>query len=297
MFDTLILTESRYLHPDESDWYTSQVHLEDGLVMDALQRQGLNVARRDWADPDQDWGQTRSVLFRTTWDYFDRYAAFSPWLDHVESCTRLLNESALIRWNIDKHYLGDLARAGINVVPTVYVEPGDRRSLTEVVAGLDWDELILKPAVSGAARHTYRFHADRAGEHEAAFGELIRHESMMLQPFQRGVLEQGELSLMVIDGKVTHAIRKTPKAGDFRVQDDHGGSVHPHQPSAEECAFAEAAVRAVPFDVLYARVDTIRDNAGRLAIMELEMIEPELFFRFAPAAADALAAGLVRRLG
>ena len=264
--------------------------------MQALERQGLRVTRRDWADPAHGWQDTRSVLFRTTWDYFHRFGEFSPWLDQVSRNARLFNEAALIRWNLDKHYLGDLARAGVNVVPTAYVERGDPRSLAHVVAETGWDELILKPAISGAARHTYRFSADEAAVHECTFGELVEQEAMMLQPFQHQVLEQGETSLMVLDGHVTHAIRKTPKSGDFRVQDDWGGTVHPHVPSAEETAFAEAAVRAVPFDVLYARVDAIRDNSGRLAIMELEMIEPELFFRFAPAAADVLAAGLARRL-
>ena len=296
MYDVAVLTESRYLAANEADWYTRQVHAEDGLVMQALERQGLRVTRRDWADPAHDWQDTRSVLFRTTWDYFHRFGEFSPWLDQVSRNARLFNEAALIRWNLDKHYLGDLARAGVNVVPTAYVERGDPRSLAHVVAETGWDELILKPAISGAARHTYRFSADEAAVHECTFGELVEQEAMMLQPFQHQVLEQGETSLMVLDGHVTHAIRKTPKSGDFRVQDDWGGTVHPHVPSAEETAFAEAAVRAVPFDVLYARVDAIRDNSGRLAIMELEMIEPELFFRFAPAAADVLAAGLARRL-
>lgn len=296
MYDVAVLTESRYLAANEADWYTRQVHAEDGLVMQALERQGLRVTRRDWADPAHDWQDTRSVLFRTTWDYFHRFGEFSPWLDQVSRSARLFNEAALIRWNLDKHYLGDLARAGVNVVPTAYVERGDPRSLAHVVAKTGWDELILKPAISGAARHTYRFSADEAAVHECTFGELVEQEAMMLQPFQHQVLEQGETSLMVLDGRVTHAIRKTPKPGDFRVQDDWGGTVHPHEPSAEETAFAEAAVRAVPFDVLYARVDAIRDNRGRLAIMELEMIEPELFFRFAPAAADVLAAGLARRL-
>lgn len=296
MYDVAVLTESRYLAANETDWYTRQVHAEDGLVMQALERQGLRVIRRDWADPAHGWQDTRSVLFRTTWDYFHRFGEFSPWLDQVSRNARLFNEAALIRWNLDKHYLGDLARAGVNVVPTAYVERGDPRSLAHVVAETGWDELILKPAISGAARHTYRFSADEAAVHECTFGELVEQEAMMLQPFQHQVLEQGETSLMVLDGHVTHAIRKTPKSGDFRVQDDWGGTVHPHEPSAEETAFAEAAVRSVPFDVLYARVDAIRDNSGRLAIMELEMIEPELFFRFAPAAADVLAAGLARRL-
>lgn len=234
MYDVAVLTESRYLAANEADWYTRQVHAEDGLVMQALERQGLRVTRRDWADPAHGWQDTRSVLFRTTWDYFHRFGEFSPWLDQVSRNARLFNEAALIRWNLDKHYLGDLARAGVNVVPTAYVERGDPRSLAHVVAETGWDELILKPAISGAARHTYRFSADEAAVHECTFGELVEQEAMMLQPFQHQVLEQGETSLMVLDGRVTHAIRKTPKSGDFRVQDDWGGTVHPHEPAPKK---------------------------------------------------------------
>ena len=178
MYDVAVLTESRYLAANEADWYTRQVHAEDGLVMQALERQGLRVTRRDWADPAHGWQDTRSVLFRTTWDYFHRFGEFSPWLDQVSRNARLFNEAALIRWNLDKHYLGDLARAGVNVVPTAYVERGDPRSLAHVVAETGWDELILKPAISGAARHTYRFSADEAAVHRAlyiaaGFGQVV----------------------------------------------------------------------------------------------------------------------------
>jgi glutathione synthase/RimK-type ligase-like ATP-grasp enzyme len=122
-------------------------------------------------------------------------------------------------------------------------------------------------------------------ELECIFAELVQ-QALLLQPFQHAILSEGEISLMVIDGQFSHAIRKTPQAGDFRVQDDHGGSVHAHRHYVEQ-QFAEQAVAAVPFDVLYARVDIIRDNTGKLAIMELEMIEPELFFRYQPEAADS----------
>ncbi|RXZ43569.1 ATP-grasp domain-containing protein [Crenobacter cavernae] len=296
LYDAVVLTEGRYLAADETCWYTRQVHQEDNLVADALRRRGLKVARLDWADPDFDWSQTRSAVFRTTWDYFHRFAEFAPWLARAGRETRFFNEAALIHWNIDKHYLGQLADAGINIVPTRFIEVGDARTLAEQVADSGWDDAILKPTISGGARHTYRLKPEDTAAHEATFAELVAAEALMLQPFQRQILDAGELSLMVIDGRVTHAIRKTARAGDFRVQDDWGGTVHDYTPSAEEIAFAEAAVAAVPFDVLYARVDAVRDNDGRLALMELEMVEPELFFRFHPEAADALACGLARRL-
>jgi len=294
--DVVVLTDARWVALDEQDWYSRQVHHEDGLVVDALRRQGLRVSRHAWDDASVDWRDVGALLFRTTWDYFDRFGEFSPWLDRVGAETTLYNEAGLLRWNIDKHYLAVLREAGINIVPTRYLEINEPRTLAQAVADTGWSELILKPAVSGSARHTYRFAAADAAQHECVYAELIQQEALMLQPFQQQIVDQGELSLMVIDGAVTHAIRKTARADDFRVQDDHGGTVHRYEASAEEVAFAEAAVAAVPFDVLYARVDLIRDNDGRLAIMELEMIEPELFFRFNPAAADRLAAGLKRRM-
>ena len=296
LFDVALLTKQSLLESDEGDWYKQQVHLEDGLVVSALEKQGLRVTRIAWDDAGFDWRQTRSLLFRTTWDYFERFSEFSPWLDQVSRQSRLFNSAELIKWNIDKHYLSTLAEKGLNTVVTHYIERGDPRTLSQCLQQTGWEDAILKPAISGSARHTYRLNMACCQELECRFAELIQREGMLLQPFQQQIQQQGELSLMVIDGRFSHAIRKTAKPGDFRVQDDHGGSVHAHQASQEEKDFAEAAVAILPFDVLYARVDIIRDNHGQLAIMELEMIEPELFFRFRPEAADDLAAGLARRL-
>ena len=295
-FDVAVLTDSRLLPPDDEDWYRQQVHLEDGMVLTALQRQGLRARRLAWDDPGVTWSDARSALFRSTWDYFERLPTFNSWLERCAKQTRLFNDISLIRWNLDKRYLSQLQQSAVHTVDTHYIEKGAPQTLRQQLDDQGWDDAILKPAVSGAARHTYRIELAAAKSLECLYAELIQQEAMLLQPMQRNVLTHGELSLIVIDGRFSHAIRKTPKPGDFRVQDDHGGQVAAHQASAAEIAFAEAAVRAVPFDVLYARVDMIYDNHERLAIMELEMIEPELFFRFRPQAADELAAALARRL-
>lgn len=295
-FDVVILTEDRYARPDLDDWYQAQIAREDGLVADALQALGLAVARRSWSDPDMDWGSSRSLLFRSTWDYFDRFAEFSPWLRTVSAQTRLFNDAGLLRWNVDKHYLADLAARGVAIVPTRFVACGEAATLATIMAAQGWDEIVFKPVVSGAARLTYR--ADRASlaEHEPVFARCLAQEAMMVQRFEPGILADGELSLIVIDGRSTHAIRKTARAGDFRVQDDHGGTVHAHAPSADERAFAEAAVAACPSLPLYARVDFVRDGGGGFRLMELELVEPELFFRFHPPAAAVLAAALAEKL-
>jgi glutathione synthase/RimK-type ligase-like ATP-grasp enzyme len=249
-----------------------------------------------WSNAEFDWSIPVAAIFRSTWDYFDRFAEFSTWLDRVAPVMRLFNSSELIRWNWDKHYLSDLQRKGICIPPTIFLEKGSRRSLFEVWRGSGWQHAILKPAVSGGSRHTYLLDEENVEEVSRIFSTLISEEAMLLQAFQERVVRDGEISVIVIGGKTTHAVRKRPKLGDFRVQDEHGGTVHPHTPLHEEIAAAERAVAACPEPPLYARIDLVADDTGTLAVMELELIEPELFFRFYPEAAELLADEIVRQL-
>ena len=294
--DIVLLTEARYEAPAVPDWYARQVLAEDALVRAALERRGLRVGRADWARPGFDWSCTRAALFRSTWDYFVRLPEFNAWLGHAAGTIRLINATELVRWNLDKHYLLDLEAQGVRVVPTHILEAGSSASLTELLAEAGWQEAVLKPVVSGAARHTYRVSPGNATDLDPVLRQLLAAEAMMLQPFQRAVVEEGELSLAVIGGRCTHAVRKKAKTGDFRVQDDHGGTAHPHTPTAAEVVFAERAVAACTPPPVYARVEVVRDNDGELAVMELELIEPELFFRLCPPAADVPAAEVARSL-
>jgi glutathione synthase/RimK-type ligase-like ATP-grasp enzyme len=288
-FDVILLTEDRYEQPKTLNPYIENLLWEDRLVQEALEKKGLRVGRFSWSNPNVDWSRCAIALFRTTWDYFHRFQEFSRWLDQVKDQTRLFNPTELLMWNLDKHYLQDLERKGVHTVPTHFIETGSQQSLTAIHAELGWTHTVVKPAVSGAARHTYRLAPENLGQHEPIFRELIAKEALLLQPFQNYIVEQGELSLMIFGGQYTHAVRKVAKPGDFRVQDDFGGTVHLYHPTAEERAFAEAAVAACDPSPIYARVDIIRDNEGHLAIVELELIEPELWFRLHPPAADLLA--------
>lgn len=294
--DVVILTEDRYLTLDATDVYQRNIATEEMLVADALRARGLQVARRSWSDPSIDWETVRCALFRSTWDYFHRFTEFSAWLTRVSKRTRLFNPAPLLRWNIDKHYLTELTAQGVTIVPSAFVERGETTPLTAVMTQHGWHEVVFKPVVSGAARLTYRVDRASVTAHEAVFADCVANEAMMVQRFEPAILDAGELSLIVIDGHTTHAVRKIAKAGDFRVQDDHGGTVHAHTPSAAERAFAESAVRACPALPLYARVDFVRAADGDLRLMELELVEPELFFRFHPPAAEALADAIARQL-
>ncbi|WP_430413055.1 ATP-grasp domain-containing protein [Kordia sp.] len=294
--DVVILTEKRYANPVETNAYIDNVLLEDKLVKEALEKEELNVKRLAWDDAYFDWNTTKYVLFRTTWDYFDRFSEFSSWLTEVGQKTILLNSAKIIHWNIDKHYLHDLSTAGIEIVPTYFMEKGDTRTLSELHTALGWEQTVLKPCVSGAARHTYKLNLDTIHKHEILYKNLISEEAMMLQPFMNQIVTKGEISLIVINGTYTHAILKKAKAGDFRVQDDFGGSVYEYNPSLAEIDFAENAVKACIELPIYARVDIIWDNDDQLAISEIELIEPELWFRHNNDAATQLAKGIVKKL-
>ncbi len=166
-----------------------------------------------------------------------------------------------------------------------------------MLAETGWDEAVVKPCVSGAARHTYRVNRRTAADLQPLLTALLDAEAMIVQPFQEDIARTGEDSLVVFDGRFSHAVRKVAKPGDFRVQDDHGGTAHEYRPTAEQVAVAEQAVAACRPVPTYGRVDLVRDNDGRLAVMELELIEPELWLRFHPPAADRFAAVLVAFLG
>ena len=299
--DVVVLTDSRYVNPTKRSSYIDNVLLEDRLVLEALQKLGLKTIRKSWDDPEFDWSSTKYALFRTTWDYFDRYDEFSKWFEDTSQRTYFINPKKLIDWNIDKHYLSDLNQNGVNIPNTLFLEAGEQLDLQQAIEkanqrfGFQCEDFVLKPCVSGAARHTYKFHRSEWEKHNTIFQELLPNESLMLQEFQQHVMKEGEISLMVFNGQFTHAVLKIAKPGDFRVQDDFGGTVHEYTPSQEQIAFAKSVVEAAPELPMYARVDILKDNQGHWALAELEIFEPELWFRLYPKAANILAKSIKER--
>lgn len=289
IFDIVVLTEDRYVNPEQDDIYQQDILTEDRLVVEAMEAKGLGVARVSWSDPSFDWSTTKAVVFRSTWDYFYRFQEWEAWLATTSKVTKMINSYALIQWNMDKHYLGDLQKRGVHIPDSRYIEVGEQTSLATLLGETGWTNCILKPCVSGTARHTYKLNAENISSHEDTFQSLISEEAMMLQPFLNNIMDKGEVSMVVIGGQFTHAVLKVAQSGDFRVQSDFGGAVHHYEPSDEEMAFAEKAVAACDPQPIYARVDIVEDNNGELAVIELEMIEPELWFRLNPKAAEDLA--------
>ncbi len=296
MHDVVILTDERYVNPTKRNEYINNIITEDRLVLEALEKLGLKTKKVAWSDPHFDWYQTKIALFRTTWDYAEKFTEFSDWLMDVSLKTKLINDYETVIWNLDKHYLTDLIDEGINVVETYFIEPGDRRTLKNLHDELGWKNTVLKPAISAGAKDTFRLSPETISKHEKRYAQLVQEESMMLQPFQKDVIDRGELSLMVVGGEYTHATLKVAKTGDFRVQDDFGGSVHDYEPTQEEKDLAIAAVKACDTLPLYARVDIVNDNKGKPAVSELELVEPEMWFRKNHDAAEKLADLILQKL-
>lgn len=296
--DVALLTDRRYAAPmaASGDWYLGNILADDGLLAAALSARGLASRRVAWDDPTVDWRSFRAAVFRTTWDYAERFGEFAAWLPRVAAATRLVNPSELVAWNLDKHYLAELTAAAVPVVTTTFLERGTAADLGGILRDRGWEEGVVKPCVSAGARHTHRFTAATAEATEAVITPLLAEEAFLVQPFERRVLVDGEDSLMVFGGRVTHAVRKLGAAGDFRVQDDFGGTVRPSRPEREQVELALRAVAACPRPPAYARVDMVRSTLGGWRLMELELVEPEVWLRLHPPAADAFATALAATL-
>lgn len=267
--------------------------VDDELLRRALEERGCAAEEVVWDDEGVDWSEFDLCLVRSTWDYHEKHREFLDWARRVEAATALRNPANLIAWNSDKSYLRELGQAGVRTVPTVWVEPGAEIDLDAVLAAEGWEEVIIKPVVDLGARNLQRA---QAGESSAALEQVLQRGDAMVQPFLSSVEEQGELSLVYIDGKLTHAVRKRPAPGDFRVQGIWGGSVTRVEPQPDEMALAGEALSHLDEPPLYARIDLVAGLDGKPCLIELELIEPNLYLESFPPAADSLARAAIRPL-
>jgi glutathione synthase/RimK-type ligase-like ATP-grasp enzyme len=270
-----------------------ELKADDELLCEALGRRGCEAASVVWDGEATDWAGTDLCLVRSTWDYHDKYERFLAWTRQVEAATALHNPADLIAWNSDKRYLRKLAEAGVPTVQTLWVERGADIDLEPELSKRGWEEAIVKPVVDLGAKNLHRVRAD--GAQDALAAVLARQEAMV-QPFLPSLETEGELSLIHIDGELSHAVRKHPAAGDFRVQSIWGGTVDQAEAGPPHIEVAERALAQLDQPPLYARVDLVTDLAGRPALIELELIEPNLYLSTDPAAAEQLADATVRLL-
>jgi glutathione synthase/RimK-type ligase-like ATP-grasp enzyme len=266
---------------------------DDDLLREALEERGAVARPVVWDAEGVDWGKFDICLVRSTWDYHEKHPQFLAWAQQVEATTALRNPADLIAWNSDKTYLRELGEQGVRTVPTVWVDRDEHADLEEILIAEDWNEAIVKPVVDLGARNLHRA---RPGQSSAALGAVLQRGNAMVQPFLPSIEELGELSLIYIDGSLTHAVRKHPAPGDFRVQSIWGGTVERADPEPDEVDLADQALSHLNEPPLYARVDLVASPDGKPSLIELELIEPNLYLTQHPAAADALAEAALLRV-
>jgi len=254
---------------------------------------GVELVEQVWDAPDFDPAAFRACVVGTTWDYMEKRDAFLARLAAIDAASTLLNPLAVLRWNLDKRYLAQLDERGAPVVPSLLRARADEAAVAEAHAHFGCDEVVVKPLVGAGAWRQARV---RRGAPLPSSQELPPAEAL-LQPFLPGVRDHGELSLVFIGGAYSHAVRKLPADGDYRVQSMYGAREQRHDASAHELACARRALACVDAELLYARVDLIPGFDGELLVMELELVEPYLYPEQGPRLGELFGAALARRLG
>jgi glutathione synthase/RimK-type ligase-like ATP-grasp enzyme len=252
-------------------------HIDDDRAIPAFAKTGWAVETIPWSRPE-DWSRFDAAIVRSTWDYHKDPDRFFGVLEGIAAAgIPLFNDLDLMQWNAEKTYLADLATRGVQVVPTVYGKgfaPTDATHFTDI---LDSDRLVIKPVIGANAERTWRLDTTEARE---AAAEAFRTEAFMVQIFVEAIQEEGEFSLFYFDGDYSHAIRKQPKSGDFRVQEEHGGRITSFKPTPSQMEAGLKVMAALDDTPLYARVDLIRSNDDAdWWLMELELIEPSMYLR------------------
>ncbi|GGE50336.1 glutathione synthetase-like protein [Pedobacter psychrotolerans] len=262
---------------DQGAYDSQTVETEDERLLVFLQAKGLNIELVIWNDPLINWENYQLAILKSPWDYFDLIDDFHTWLDQLEKKgVKLLNPIDIVRWNTDKQYLKEIENAGLPITPCVFVNKEVKINLEDFFGILNTDRLIVKPCVSGGAKNTFSVTVDNVKEINKELHHLIQKENFIIQPFLKEIIENGEWSFIFFNGVYSHSLIKKAKAGDFRVQPAHGGSVHPQNPNQEMIDTASKYVKLFAKNCLYARVDGTFVN-DKFLLMELELIEPFLF--------------------
>jgi glutathione synthase/RimK-type ligase-like ATP-grasp enzyme len=266
---------------------------DEALLLGALHGASLEASVLAWDDDSvQDsFAAQDLVVLRSTWNYYERVDDFVAWAARIGTATRVLNPPRIVAWNAKKTYLAELEKSGVDIVPTEFVHRGQERDVISVFAEHGWEQVVIKPVVSAGSFRTEHFSREELLAAQEFLDGLVADRDAMVQQWMPSVQTYGERSLVWIDGEITHAIRKTPRfaggveqvSGEVPIADD-------------ERAFAERALAPFASELLYARVDMVRDATGVLRIMELELIEPSLFFQQSPRALARFVAAIVRRL-
>ena len=263
--------------------FLSTDNLEDFYVWDDLlvphfAAKGFEVDVVSWHATDVDWSDYELVIVRSTWDYQDDPNAFTEVLANIEaSNTVLANPFALMQWNISKWYLQALADDGITIIPSRFYKGINTDLIATHFHEFGADEIVIKPLISANSDNTFRLTSASLEAQSETLNNVFNELDCMIQPFLKSIITDGEYSLFYFNGQYSHAIKKVPKQGDFRVQEEHGGQLYTITPDMDQMIAAKKVLAKLPEEALYARVD-LAYNEQQWQLMEVELIEPSLYF-------------------
>ncbi|MDF9798674.1 glutathione synthase/RimK-type ligase-like ATP-grasp enzyme [Catalinimonas alkaloidigena] len=266
-----------YLSMDSLDGFFSY----DRLTFEPLQALGWQVEEVSWRNESADWNQYDAVVIRTTWDYQDDPPAFMKVLEQIESSeAQLHNSLELVRWNLSKTYLKELEEKGIAIVPTLWDQKFSPENFRGWAKSLEKQELIVKPVISANADFTYRLAVNTSDVELEKIAPDFQQRPFMVQPFMKSIVEEGEYSLFFFGGNYSHTVLKRPKRQDFRVQEEHGGKIEAVEAHEKLLNTACQVMEAITPQPLYARVDLINNQYDEYVLIEVELIEPSLYFEY-----------------
>ncbi len=274
----------------------ADLYEDDRLLVPALEKIGVHAVPAVWSRPDIDWTSFDALVMRTPWDYFERAEEFRAWLDaRIASGVLMCNPPEILDWNFDKDYLQDLARKGVELVPTICIARREKTDIAALARARGWDDIVVKPTIAGGGYRTYRFRLDELPRYLADIERTLEDRGVLVQPFLPEIVTGGELSLLFFDGVYSHAVLKRPKAGDYRVQFQYGGTDEDIEVGDALVAQARECIAHAPALPVYARVDGVVKD-GRFLLMELEVFEPLMFLARHPEAPGRFARAIRGRL-
>jgi glutathione synthase/RimK-type ligase-like ATP-grasp enzyme len=242
---------------------------EEKLLIEAFSSRGIEAIPIVWNECE-DFSPYDFVLIRTAWDYIHHSDLFKKQLQKVSSQSKLVNPYETILWNMDKRYLQELSQK-VNVVPTEVYDSLDENNYKEALRR--YSEIVIKPLIGAAGFHTFR-----VSDFDPEICDKLNSVAVIIQPFMEKVITEGEYSYLFFNDRFSHCIVKRPRKGEFRVQDEHGGSYQRYLPTEGEIEEAKKYLHSHQNSSFYARVDIVKNEHGEMVLMELELIEPQLFF-------------------
>ena len=270
-----------YLTMDDMEGWSIDVD----LCAEPLGELGWQVEAVPWRSGAQDWSRFDAVYIGVPWDYPEDPGRFMDTLVAIDGSGALLvNDLALVRWSLEKTYLRDLELRGGDIVPTLFFDGIDTAALADAFARWETDTIIVKPVIGTNATDTFVLSEEDWRSSIADLQSVFAGRSAMVQPFIANIRDEGEFSMFYIGGEFSHAIQKVPRAGDYRVQEEHGASIRPVAPEARLLTAANKIMGLVEPSPVYARSDFVRGPDGRFLVMELELIEPSMYLRMDPEA-------------